>query len=147
MKLVAAGLMCVVFAAVFAQDQPDNRVHYACVTVTPARLLECVTTLGPALGRHLVANDPHPSGSSIAEFARTAKVGDRWFTKGSNDLVVITFAASGIQQKLSVYRLTGEAEIHTTAMTLTADDAVYHSDTGEIEAHGNVRVRPVAPVQ
>lgn len=39
-------------------------------------------------------------------------------------------------------RLRGEVEIKTDSVTVRADQAVYHKDTGEIEATGNVRIAP-----
>jgi lipopolysaccharide assembly outer membrane protein LptD (OstA) len=41
----------------------------------------------------------------------------------------------------SVIQLRGDVEIKTQRMALYADEASYHEDTGEIEAHGNVRVK------
>lgn len=141
MKLFVASLMCVTFAAVSAQDKPDNRVHFACTAVTPAHLLKCQTTLGlqtPA--RRLISDDRRYS--SVQEFAREAKVGDHWWPGRSNDVIAVTLAASDIQQEKRTYRLTGDAEIHTTTMVFTSDNAIYHSDTGEIEGRGDVRVKP-----
>ena len=40
--------------------------------------------------------------------------------------------------------LRGEAEITTDSVSVNADKAVYHKDTGEIEASGNVQIR-IAP--
>jgi lipopolysaccharide assembly outer membrane protein LptD (OstA) len=143
MKLFAAGLMCVAFAAVSAQDKPDSRVHFACTAVTPAHLLKCQTTLGPEAGRRFVSDDRHYS--SIADFARKAKVGDHWWPGKSTDVIVVTLAASDIEQDQRTYRLTGEAEIHTATSVFTSDNAIYHADTGEIEGRGDVRVKPVVP--
>jgi lipopolysaccharide assembly outer membrane protein LptD (OstA) len=38
--------------------------------------------------------------------------------------------------------LKGNVEIRTNTMTLTADEAYFNEDTGEIEASGTVRVKP-----
>ncbi len=43
----------------------------------------------------------------------------------------------------SVIQLKGEVEIRWRGMILRADEAEYHEDTGEIEARGNVRVKPL----
>jgi hypothetical protein len=43
--------------SISAQDQPDNRVHFACTAVTPLKLLKCQTTLGPQAGRQLINAD------------------------------------------------------------------------------------------
>jgi lipopolysaccharide assembly outer membrane protein LptD (OstA) len=145
MKLFAAGLLCVACLSISAQDQPDNRVHYACTAVTPLKLLKCPTTLGPNARRRL--NSADPPYRSDEDFARRARVGDPWWPGKSNDLIVVTFAASGIQHDARVFRLQGNAEIHTAAQTVEANDAVYHSDTGKIEAHGHVRVKPVGMLQ
>ena len=56
-----------------------------------------------------------------------------WWPGRSKDLIVVTFAADGIQQDARVFRLHGNAEIHTATQVVEAADAVYHSDTGEIE--------------
>jgi lipopolysaccharide assembly outer membrane protein LptD (OstA) len=141
MKAFVACLVCLGCFAISAQDRPDNRVHYACTAVTPLRLLKCQTTLGPQAGRQLINADPPYR--SVEDFARRARVGDPWWPGKSKDLIVVTFAASGIQQDARVFRLQGNAEIHTATQVVEASDAVYHSDTGEIEAHGDVRVKPV----
>src|SRR5665213_4363158 len=101
MKLFAAGLLCVACLAISAQDQLDNRVHYACTAVTPLKLLKCQTTLGPQAGRQLINADP--PFRSVEDFARRARVGDKWWPATSNDLIVITFAASEIQQDATVF--------------------------------------------
>jgi lipopolysaccharide assembly outer membrane protein LptD (OstA) len=144
MRFLAVGLFCIACLSISAQDQPDNRVHYACTSVTPLKLLACQTNLGPEAGRRLLSGDPQYR--SAEDFARNARVGDPWPGK-SNYVVVVTFAASDIQQDSKVFRLQGKAEIHTAAQVVEADDAVYHSDTGEIEAHGNVLVKPAAVIQ
>jgi hypothetical protein len=141
MKLFVAGLLCVACIAISAQDQPDNRVHFACTAVTPLKLLKCQTTLGPQAGRQLINADPPYR--SVEDFARRARVGDPWWPRKSNDLIVVTFAASGIQQDARVFRLQGNAEIHTATQVVEAADAVYHSDTGD----GDVRVKPAGTLQ
>ncbi len=40
-------------------------------------------------------------------------------------------------------RLTGKVEITTDTIILKADAAEYHPQTGEIEAHGDVSVKPI----
>jgi len=140
MKLLAVGLW-IACLSISAQDQPDNRVHFACVEVTPLKLLKCHTTLG--YDNHVIADDRwYASG---ADFARHAKIGDPWWPVGGG-AIVLTLAADDIRQEQRRYILTGHAEIHTTMMSLAADDAVYHSDTGEIESRGSVRVKPTGPL-
>ena len=59
-----------------------------------------------------------------------------------------TLAAFSIQRGAlypSVIQLKGDVEIKRTGMILRADEADYHEDTGEIEARGNVRVKPYPP--
>lgn len=145
MKFFVAGLLCIGCLAISAQDQPDNRVHYACIAVTPLKLLKCQTTLGPRTGRQLI--NAEPPYRSVEDFARRARVGDPWWPGKSNDLIVATFAASEIQQDARVFHLHGNAEIHTATQVVEAGDAVYRSDTGEIEAHGDARVKPTQSVQ
>jgi hypothetical protein len=110
--------------------------------MTPLRLLNCQTTLGPEAGRRLISADPRYH--SAHDFARNERVGDSWRPGKSNDVVVVTFAASGIVQDDRMCRLQGNAGIHTASQVLVADDASYHSDSGEIDANVDVRVRPVA---
>jgi len=143
MKFLAAGLIFVVFAGVSAQDQPDNRVHFACTAITPLKLLKCHTTLGYD-NLHVLAEDSRYT--SGADFARHARVGDQWWPVGGGTIVV-TLAASDIRHDDRIYTLTGQAEIHTTTMDIEADDAVYHADTGAVEARGDMRVKPSAPAQ
>jgi lipopolysaccharide assembly outer membrane protein LptD (OstA) len=40
--------------------------------------------------------------------------------------------------------LKGNVEIKTDTMTLTATEAYYNEDTGEIEALGTVRIKPIS---
>jgi len=40
--------------------------------------------------------------------------------------------------------LKGHVEIRTATMILTADEAYFNEDTGEIEAPGSVRVKPIS---
>ena len=140
MKLFAAVLLFITCASISAQDQEDHRVHFACMAVTPTKLLKCQTTLELSGIRLIGADRVY---TSPADFARHAHVGDPWWPTGTGT-VVLTLAASDIRQEQNVDRLTGSSEIHTTTMDLYADDAVYHTDSGEIEARGNVRVKPVA---
>ena len=139
MKLFTATLLSMVCASVFAQDPVDNRVHFACVSVTPKRFLKCQTTLGNN-NLHVLAEDKRFTNG--ADFARQAKVGDTWWPVG-NGKIVVTMAASDIRHDEKGYTLTGNVEIHTTSMDLFADGAVYHAYPEEIEGHGNVRVKPV----
>jgi lipopolysaccharide assembly outer membrane protein LptD (OstA) len=76
------------------------------------------------------------------EFARTAKVGRLWPEEHTN--IIATFRAGRIDSDQNVFRLRGNAEIATTTVTLKADEADYHWDTGEIEARGSVHVKPIA---
>ncbi len=138
MKVFTATLLGLACASLFAQDSLDNRVHFACVSVTPKNFLKCHTTLGND-NLHVVAEDKRYS--SGADFARHAKVGDTWWPVGGGK-IVLTMAALDIRHDDTGYQLTGQSEIHTTTTTVTADNAFYHSDTGEIEATGNVRVTP-----
>ena len=56
--------------------------------------------------------------------------------------VEATVAASNAAAATGTIRLRGNVEIRTTTMTLTADEADYDRQTGEIEARGTVRVKP-----
>ncbi len=74
-------------------------------------------------------------------FARTAKV-DQWWPEEREQIVAI-FKASRIDSEFDVLRLTGNAEIATSAVNVHADEADYHRDTGEIGARGDVHVKPI----
>jgi lipopolysaccharide assembly outer membrane protein LptD (OstA) len=140
MSRFAMILMCLFCVAVPAQDLKDERVHKACLAV-PKLFLKCQST-GPYLTSEFHSTDLRYS--SPQEFARNAKVGDRWWPGGSG-AIAVTFAASAIDRdtKAMMIRLKGNAEIHTVAMSVEADEADYYLETGEIEARGNVRVKPV----
>ena len=43
----------------------------------------------------------------------------------------------------STIRMKGNVEIRTETMVITADEADYHSATGEIEPRGAVRIKPI----
>ena len=147
MKLFTVMMLSIVCASVFAQDPVDNRVHFACVSVTPQRFLKCQSTPGNN-NLHVLGEDKRFTNG--AEFARHAHVGDTWWPVG-NGKIVLTMAALDIRHDEkgyatgAIYRLTGNVEIHTPAISVFADGAVYHAYPEEIEAHGNVRVKPVTP--
>lgn len=127
MKLLAPGIfsmgvLWVTFVPVGAQDQrPVER--WACLSSSKCQR----------------SNDAQPE---TQEFARTAKIGRFWPEEHGN--IIATFKADRIESDQGIFRLKGSAEIITTTATLTADEADYHWDTGEIEARGTVRVKPVS---
>jgi lipopolysaccharide assembly outer membrane protein LptD (OstA) len=84
------------------------------------------------------SNDPRPE---IQAFARTAKVDQWWPSEHSQ--IVAAFVANRIDSDGEVFRLTGNAEITTGVVIVRADAADYHWDTGEIDARGNVHVKPI----
>jgi len=45
-----------------------------------------------------------------------------------------------------VFHLKGAVEIRTDTILLKADEASYNHETGEIDAHGDVKVTPVSPL-
>lgn len=59
-------------------------------------------------------------------------------TAGKED---ITLTAASINREGSVVRLKGQARVETNEVLLSADEADYHTDTREVEARGNVRVK------
>jgi lipopolysaccharide assembly outer membrane protein LptD (OstA) len=122
MKPFALCVVWIVCSTGIAQDQTDNRERWACLTSS-----KCLQT-GDA-------------GSHVQGFARNAKVGTYWAEgKGS---IAATFAASHIESSGSLFQLRGNVEINTNTLILRADEADYHWDTGEIEARGNVHVKPI----
>ena len=84
------------------------------------------------------SNDSKPEKQ---EFARTAKVG-QWWTE-EHAPIQETFTAAHIESDGDVVRLNGNVEIATSTVVLQADEADYHWDTGEIDARGNVHVKPI----
>jgi len=98
----------------------------------------------PGAGGGEALDQRGPALSLGARFCTQRARGDSWRPGKSNDVVVVTFAASGIVQDDRMCRLQGNAGIHTASQVLVADDASYHSDSGEIDANVDVRVRPVA---
>jgi lipopolysaccharide assembly outer membrane protein LptD (OstA) len=45
-----------------------------------------------------------------------------------------------------VFHLKGAVEIRTDTILLKADEASYNHETGEIDAHGDVKITPVSPL-
>ena len=117
--------LCVVWIACssgIAQDQTDSGERWACLTSS-----KCLRT--------------RDARSDAQEFARTAKVGAYWAEgKGS---IAATFAANHIESSGDRFQLRGNVEINTNTLILRADEADYHWDTGELDARGNVHVRPI----
>jgi lipopolysaccharide assembly outer membrane protein LptD (OstA) len=121
MKLFALGIACVACFPGIAQNQTQFE-RRACLSSSKCQQ----------------SNDPQPEKQ---EFARTAKVG-RWWPE-EHGSIVVTFMASRIDSDQNVFRLKGNAEIATSAAIVQADEADYHWDTGEIDARGNVHVKPI----
>ena len=122
MKLLASAAVGLVFFVGIAQNQiPLGR--WACLTSSACKRSD-------------------DAGPEAQEFARTAKVG-RWWPDGNGN-VVATFEATHIETDPTIFRLKGNAEITTAVLIVQADEAEYHWDTGEIEARGNVHVKPVS---
>jgi lipopolysaccharide assembly outer membrane protein LptD (OstA) len=74
-------------------------------------------------------------------FARSANVGTYWAEGRGN--IAATFAANHVESSGVLFQLRGNVEINTITLSLRADEADYHWDTGEIEARGNVHVKPI----
>ena len=53
----------------------------------------------------------------------------------------VVFAALSVEKIGSAVQLKGSVEFRTEAMVLTADEAEYNTETGEIFPRGNVRVK------
>jgi lipopolysaccharide assembly outer membrane protein LptD (OstA) len=45
-----------------------------------------------------------------------------------------------------IYHLKGAVELRTDTLLLRADEADYNHETGEINAHGDVKVTPASPL-
>jgi len=127
MRPLALSLLGITCFPAFTQVQTDTGEHRACVVVEK-KLLKCLSSLdGP---------------DETERFARTAHVGDIWPGSGKTPIAV-TLSATGIRPHAEVTELFGNVEIHTAKLVVLADSAIYHHETGEVEASGNVRVAPV----
>jgi lipopolysaccharide assembly outer membrane protein LptD (OstA) len=58
-----------------------------------------------------------------------------------------TFKGNFIEKDGTVITLRGDVEVKTDSVIVRADKAVYHNDTGEIEATGNVRISRIGQNQ
>jgi lipopolysaccharide assembly outer membrane protein LptD (OstA) len=121
MKFCALGIAWI---ACFASGAPNQ---------TPFQRWACLSS-----AKCQQSNDPQPEKQ---EFARNAKVG-RWWPE-EHGSIVATFEATRIASDKSVFQLRGNAEIATSTVIVQSDEADYHWDTGEIDARGNVHVRPI----
>jgi len=133
MKLIALSLVCIAFFPALAQDKPE-RERRACLIVAK-NVLKCQST------RNLYGTPEH------IQYAQTAQVGDKWWPVG-DDPITVTLEADSFQKPGAMLLtgnvwLTGNVEIHTTKLVLMADQAIYHPETGEIDASGNVHITPV----
>jgi lipopolysaccharide assembly outer membrane protein LptD (OstA) len=45
-----------------------------------------------------------------------------------------------------IFHLKGDVEIRTDTLLLKADEATYNHATGEIDAHGDVKLKPTSPL-
>jgi len=130
MKPLASSLVWITCFSISAQDQSGTQLErWACTEFV------CQVT-----------TDARPE---AREFARNARAGSPWWPNGGG-VVSVTLAATSMQREhdqgpYDVIRLKGSVEIGTSAFILQADEADYHWSSGEIEARGNVRVKPVAP--
>jgi lipopolysaccharide assembly outer membrane protein LptD (OstA) len=72
------------------------------------------------------------------------------YTKHHPTVAAVQFEIDRLNAALAsekrIIQLRGNVEIRTDTIIFTADEANYHEDTGEIEARGNVRVKPVTPL-
>ena len=61
-----------------------------------------------------------------------------------NQLNITSTNLEWVDRNAGLIRLTGNVEIRTKGIVMTADEADYHMGTGEIEPRGNVRLMPFA---
>jgi lipopolysaccharide assembly outer membrane protein LptD (OstA) len=64
---------------------------------------------------------------------------------GNPTIPAIRLAAKDLEQSAGIVYLKGNVEINLPTHTLFADEAEYDQDSGEIEARGNVRLKPANP--
>ena len=83
----------------------------------------------PVIGNGtIVAPSPTSSGIPVRQIAQTA------------DAIL---GALSVTHDGDVFHLKGEVQIRTDAFSVTADEAAYQESNGEIEAQGELRVKPV----
>jgi len=68
-------------------------------------------------------------------------------TNSSAATTNLSIAAESIERQGSVLLCRGRVEITTDTMVLHADEMDYHTDTGEAEVRGNVRVTLRSPIK
>ena len=62
--------------------------------------------------------------------------------KGLQPMPRVQVKAESILENSGIIHLKGTVEINLGTHTLLADEAEYNQDTGEIQAHGDVRLKP-----
>ena len=133
MKLLAAGL-CLTLLPLVGQDNEQAASRRMAVTETLSFLEEQA-----ALAQQQAA-DAAKRAADIAQSLERAKQAVALEAARENWFPGVT--AQSIQRDGTVLHLKGGVKIIQERIIVTADEAEYHTDTGEIEPRGNVRIRP-----
>lgn len=56
---------------------------------------------------------------------------------------IVQLAAKSLEQNAGMVYLKGSVEINLGTYALVADEAEYYQDSGEIQTHGDVRLKPM----
>ncbi len=94
----------------------------------PALILACLAFLP------LTAQDNSVSGTKRVTVAQT--------TNGRRTGPRVSFVAKSIEENLGIYYLKGNVEINLGTYIVQADEAEYFQDSGDLQPHGNVHIKP-----
>ncbi len=133
MKLLTASL-CFICLPLFGQDNDQAANRRIAMTQTLTFLEE-----QSAEARQQVA-DAQKRANAIEQALEKAKLAAASEAARENWIPGVT--AQSIQHDGEVMHLKGNVKIVQEKVTIAADEADYHLDTGEIKPRGNVRVTP-----
>lgn len=94
----------------------------------PALILACLAFLP------LTAQDSSVPGTKQATTFRTVN--------GHGIGPEVRFVAKSIDQNLGIFYLKGSVEVNLGTYVVTADEAEYFQYSGELQAHGDVKIKP-----
>lgn len=133
MKLLTASL-CFICLPLFGQDNDQAASRRIAITQTLTFLEE-----QSAEARQQAA-DAQKRANEIEQALERARAVAAFEASRENWIPGVT--AQSIQRDGEVMHLKGSVRIVQEKATVTADEADYHLDTGEIEPRGNVRITP-----
>jgi lipopolysaccharide assembly outer membrane protein LptD (OstA) len=131
MKLLTASL-CFICLPLFGQDNDQAASRRIAITQTLNFLEE------QSVEARQQAADAQKRANDIEQALEKARAAAAFEAARENWIPGVT--AQSIQRDGEVMHLKGNVKILQQKVTITADEADYHLDTGEIEPRGNVRV-------